>query len=166
MSPSPSARQVRRTTLGLRADTPLAPGVPTRVKVFVQAPFRGERLIVPDQYADGMVHSITIGSREQLMSAVPTVMFGTTSASMPLQLDTAGPAQEIALVVSRPNGGDFNAALIGMTTGDGDDGFAASLTPPVEPLIEEAKLAVKEAEEAYEPGITLEELEASGLYKP
>lgn len=155
----PRAPQVRKVTLGLRADKPLAPGVKTQIVVRAQAPFRGERLILADDCMDATVHGIMIGAREQLMGDVPGAMFSSTSAASQIQLDTASVAQDITLTVSRPNGGSFTGALIGAMADDGS-GVMPEPAPFVEPLMEEAALAVKEAEEAYEPGVTLEELEA------
>jgi len=164
-SPAPPP-QIRRTTVGFRADKALAPGEKRQIKTQMQRPFRAERLLIPDEFADGVVHSITVGTREQLMMGdIPAVMFTSTSMGTPLQqMDTASVAETIAIVVSRPNGGDFSAAMIGVTVDDWAPGDR--MPPPVEPLIEEAALAVKEADEAYEPGVTLEELEAAGLIKP
>lgn len=152
----PRPPQVRQGTLGLRADKPLAPGVKTQITVRVQAPFRGERLILADDCVDATVHSIMIGAREQLMGDVPGVMFSSTSAASQIQMDKAHIAQSITLTVSRPNGGSFTGALIGAVVDDGS-WVMPEPAPFVEPLMEEAALAVKEAEEAYEPGVTLDE---------
>ena len=151
------AVRVRTTTLGFRADKPLAPGVQTQIKVYAQRPFRGERLIISDDCKDATVHSIMVGTMEQLVGPpVAGAIFSPTSTAR-IQMDTAAVAQAITLTVSRPNGGAFTAAIVGSVADDGS-GIMPEPVPFVEPLMEVAALAMKEMEEAYEPGVTLDEL--------
>jgi len=146
-------RQIRQATLGFNT-TNLQPGVPTKIAAIVQRFFRGERLIIPDEFSDATVHALHVGAENQLTPGadIPAGVLGPTALGIKLALKTAAVAQEISITVSRPGGGKFSAALIGTMAEGGD--FEPE---PVEPLVEEAQKAVKEMEEAYEPGVSLDE---------
>jgi hypothetical protein len=154
--------QVRQSQIGFQ-QRGMAPGATYHIQVVAQAPFKADRLVVPDEYADALIHSIIVGNREQLMgTALPAAAFGPRSTAGKIQMDTALPAQAIVLVVSRPAGGDFTAMLMGATTAEG--GVMGDPMPEsIDPLVEEAQKALQEADEAYEVGITIEELEALGV---
>jgi len=64
-----------------------------------------------------------------------------------LNLDAVQPNDEIMLTVSSAKGGMFAGSLVGHM----------GESPMPEPLVEEAQKAVREAEEAYEPGVTIDE---------
>lgn len=154
--------QVRRYTLAFPKTT-LAPGVKTRLTVRPQMPFRPERLVIPDEYSDAEIHEIMVGNRQQLVSSntLPASLFGPTQIGVNMQFDTANVAQDITIVVSRPKGGDFMAVFMGAGAGDGGDFIGTPVSDlEAEPLVQEAEKAIKEEDERYEPGITLEELEA------
>ncbi len=157
----PSAARVRLFPMSFSAKG-LKPGERRRIVQHPQAPFRGEELRIPQEFSDATVHEIMVGNRLQGGGGDMSAKFFTPGAKkLPLSLDTANVAQDVALEVSRPNGGDFDALLVGPMMDDGS-------MPPTpdfdetEPLVEEAVLAIREEEERYEPGITLEELEALG----
>lgn len=144
--------------------TTLRPGVRTVLRARPQMPFRGEKLIVAQGAEDALIHGLVVGSRQQFASLgdMPAAIFATGGAACPM--DVCNVAQAIELEVSRPNGGDFSAVILGVALTDGGGPEAPFDVPQPQPdrLVEVAQAAIKEEEERYEPGVSLEELRDAG----
>ena len=157
------APKTRKVMLGFQAHRALMIGEQMRMTARPQTLFRGERFVIPDEFKDASIHSICVGNREQLQpgSPLPAGVFLASAGGMKIDIDSASVAQDIVITVSRPSGGDFNAVLVGSTSGE--PFFSSPMFEELldeEPLVDEAAAALKDIDEAYEPGVTLEELEA------
>lgn len=155
-----SSTQVRHVSVSLQGT--LNPGERRQLKAIPQLPFRGQRLVIAVRPLDLIIHGFYIGNRTQLVvgaGTIPPEMFDQNAVATKLDMDTATPGQEIALDVESTQGGRIAAMLFGVTAGEGD-GQAFETFEEKEPLVEEAAAALKWEDERYEPGVTLEELEA------
>lgn len=109
--------------------------------------FAGRRLVVSQGEEHVRVHSIKVRGRDQFAAGTPALPAAVFSLASPrLDMDTVRPGDEIVLTVSSEKGGLFVGTLMG-----------ESQQLVMEPLVEEAIKAVREAEEAYEPGVSLDE---------
>ena len=118
--------------VGPRSNGGLAPGVQTSIKAVVMMDFRTQRLIVPDEFGDAEIHAINVARAPQMVGggAMPASVFA-SAFSPSLAIDVAHIGDEIELVVSRPNGGEFRAML-----------FGSVYEAPLPPLVKAAKQAL------------------------